>query len=124
MKGLDGNPLNIFKRIAGGGDYMLFGALLLKDEEQVDVKVIKMKHKNDSPEIVVGEFAQKWLEKGGPTCTYQHFIDCVREYELNDLADLIHDAIHREGTQQPIMSFNVNFVSQLSTSNYLYIFRF
>ena len=102
MKGLDGQPLNIFKRIAGAGEhyYTLFGALLLNDEEQVEVNVIKMKHKNDSPEIVIGEFAQKWLMKGGPTCTYQHFIDCVKECELNNLADLIYDAIYRGGMQQ------------------------
>ena len=109
MKGLDGRPLNIFKRIAGGGeDYTLFGALLLNDEELVDVKVIVMKHKNDSPEIAVGEFAQKWLMKGGPTCTYQHFIDCVREYELNDLADLIRDAILREGMPNNIINKDTN----------------
>ena len=93
MKGVDGKPLNIFKTIAGGDDLGEFGALLLNDKAQVDVNVILKRHKNDGPEIAVKEFAQKWLMKGGPTCTYQHFIDCVREYDMNDLADLIRDAI-------------------------------
>ena len=110
MKGIDGNPLNIFKRIAGGEDYTLFGALLLNDKEKVDVKVITMKHRNDSPEIPVKEFAEKWLMKGGPTCTYQHFIDCVREYELNDLADLIRDAVPRKGMPSNIINKRYNLI--------------
>ena len=97
MEGVDGKPLNIFKRIAGAGDNALFGALLLSDKEQVDVNIIIMKHRNDSPEKPLVEFAQKWLMKGGPTCTYQHFINCVRKCELTDLADQIRDTILKEG---------------------------
>ena len=98
MKGVDGNPLNIIKRIAGAGpNYDLFGALLLSDPQQVEVNVIKMQYKSDGPETVIKEFAQKWLTKGGPTCTYEHFIDCVKEYELGDLAELIHDKVVKEG---------------------------
>ena len=97
MKGTDGSPLKIFQTIADIDDHGKFGALLLNDEKQVDVNVILRRHRMDSPEIAIGGFAQKWLNKGGSTCTYQHFIDCLRECELNDLADLIHDAILRGG---------------------------
>ena len=97
MKKVDGSPLKIFQTIAGIEDNALFGALLLNDKEQVDVKVILSRHKNDSPEVAIGEFAQKWLMKGGPTCIYQHFVDCVRNCELTDLADQIRDTILREG---------------------------
>ena len=98
MEGVDGKPLNIFKTIAAGGKNLgEFGALLLCHKEQVDVNVILRRHRNDGPEFAVEEFAQKWLTMGGPTCTYQHFIDCVREYDMKDLADLIRDTILRGG---------------------------
>ena len=98
MEGVDGEPLKIFRTIAAEvEDLGEFGALLLNSKDQVEVRIIQRKHKNDSPEIAVGEFAHKWLTKGGPTCTYQHFIDCVRKCELTDLADKIHDAILKEG---------------------------
>ena len=99
MKGLDGKPLNIFRRIAvrHGHLYPKFGARLLNDPDRVDVKIITMNHEHKGPEIVVGAFTDEWLMKGDPTCTYQHFIDCVREYGMEDLADQIHDTILKEG---------------------------
>ena len=99
MKGLDGKPLRIFRNIAvrHGELYPEFGASLLNDPDHVDVDLIKMNHKFDGHEVVVKAFAREWLMKGGPTCTYQHLIDCVREYGMKDLADQIRDTILKEG---------------------------
>lgn len=118
MKGLDGKPLSIFRKIAvrHGEHYLRFGAILLNDPDHVDVEIIKMNHKYDGPEIVVGAFAREWLMKGGPTCTYQHLIDCVREYDMEDLADQIRDTILKEGKPTYSTKIQHDFLRQFKNN--------
>ena len=89
MKRTDGKPLEIIQTIAAG-DYMTFGMYLLKDDNGVEVELIRKNHKEDGAEGVTQSILQKWLTSGAaPTHTYQHLIECLEQSELGALADLI-----------------------------------
>ena len=91
MKQADNNPLKIISRIAAG-DYKTFGMCLLQDENGIEVDLLNKTHDKDGPRSVTGAIIQKWLTSGAaPTRTYQHLIECLRQSELDALAeDLVH----------------------------------
>ena len=112
MKGADGTPLNIIKRIAAG-DYMTFGMLLLQDENGVEINVIKKKHIQEGPESVTQAILQKWLTRGSPTCTYQHLIKRLRESELGRLAkDITNSLLNRKGMPGAIFASSFCFIEE------------
>ena len=88
MKGTKGTPLRIIETVAAG-DYMTFGMYLLQDENGHKVEVIKKNHIQDSAESITQAIIMKWLTSGGPTCTYQHLIECLKQSELGALAEEI-----------------------------------
>ena len=93
MKGADGTPLNIVQKIAAG-DYMTFGMCLLQDENGHEVELIEKNYKQDGVERVTLAILIKWLTNGtAPTRTYQHLIECLRQFELGTLADNIANAL-------------------------------
>ena len=85
MKGVDGKPLSIIRRIAD--NYYIFGMNLLQDNNGEKVDVIERDCKG--AETITREILKKWLRDGGPTCTYPHLMECLRESELGGLADNI-----------------------------------
>ena len=96
MKGANGEPLNVVQWIAAT-DYMTFGMLLLQDENGHKVDIIKRDHMLDGAESVTKAIFKTWLRSGGPTCTYQHLIECLRYSDLGALADNITTAIFGKG---------------------------
>ena len=86
MKGADGNPLRIIPRIAAG-DYKTFGMYLLQDTSGDQVELVKKDHILHGTESVTQAIIKKWLNSATPTRTYQHLIECLRESELDTLAD-------------------------------------
>ena len=85
MKGVDGKPLNVIRRITV--NYYTFGVILLQDDNGEKVDVIERDHKE--AEAITREILKKWLRDGGPRCTYPHLMDCLRKSELGALADSI-----------------------------------
>ena len=96
MKGADGNPLRIIPRIAAG-DYMTFGMCLLQDENGDQVELVKRDHRQDGTESVTQAIIKQWLTSvAAPTRTYQHLTECLRQSELDALAEDM--GISGEGT--------------------------
>ena len=83
MKLVDGKPLNVTGKIAA--NYYNFGMNLLQDENGVEVAVIERNHKE--AEAITRVILMKWLGDGGPTCTYQHLVECLKKSGLGALAD-------------------------------------
>ena len=96
MRGENGEPLDIVQKIAAG-DYMTFGIYLLQDENGDEVELIKKDHKQNGAESVTQAILRKWLISGGPTCTYHHLIECLRDSDLGALAEEITTAIFGKG---------------------------
>ena len=97
MKRVDGQPLNVIRRIAV--QYYTFGIYLLQDDNGVEVDVIKRDHIQEGNEAIAQAILTKWLRDGGPTCTYPHLVDCLRKSELGALGDEIlgqleHKEVH------------------------------
>ena len=88
MKGADGKPLKIVQKIAAH-DYTTFGMCLLQDENGEEVALIEKDHIIRGAESVTLAILQKWLTRDTPTCTYQHFIECLKYADLGALAELI-----------------------------------
>ena len=86
MKGADGSPLNIIKRVAAG-NYTTFGMCLLQDVNGDKVKIIETDYRHKGAEAVTEAIIRYWLTSGGPTCTYQHLIKCLNESEQGALAE-------------------------------------
>ena len=98
LKTRDDKPLKIIQTIAAG-DYETFGMFLLQDENGAAVKVIKKDH--DGAESVTQAILQHWLvTSDSSTRTYQHLIECLRDSELEALAELITDTVAVRGTYQ------------------------
>ena len=91
MKGAGGN-LKIIETVAAG-DYMMFGMLLLQDENGDGVDLIKQNHIHDGAVAITQAILKKWLKSGDPTCTFKHLIKCLEQSELGALADKITDTI-------------------------------
>ena len=90
MKRMNDKPLCVIRRIAV--NYYTFGVNLLKDDNGEKVDVIERDHKE--AEVITHEILKKWLRDGGPTCTYPHLMECLRESELGALADdIAHESV-------------------------------
>ena len=88
MQGTDGTPLRIIERVAAC-DYTTFGVCLLHDENGDEVERIKRDHRQDGTEGITQAIIRQWLASGGPTCTYQHLIECLNQAGLGALAENI-----------------------------------
>lgn len=88
MKGTDGKPMNIVKRIAAH-DYKTFGMLLLKDENGEEVDIFRKYHMQDGPESVIMAILKKWLISDTTPEKWQHLIECLKQCQLNTLAEEI-----------------------------------
>ena len=86
MKGADGKPLKIVQTIAAH-DYTTFGMCLLQDENGEEVALIEKDHIIRGAASVTEAILQKWLTSDAPTRTYQHLIECLRQSELDALAE-------------------------------------
>ena len=107
LKGVDGKPLNIIPSIAAG-KYKTFGMCLLQDENGVEVDLLKKTHAPDGPEGITTAIIQKWLTSGAAhTRTYQHLIECLRQSELNALAEDIA-MISDEGTCMSVYTLTMH----------------
>ena len=98
MTGTNGEPLKIILTIAAG-DYVTFGMYLLQDENGDEVEVIERDHKAEGAESITKAILKKWLRSGGPTCTYQHLIQCLENSSLGALANNI-EAIVGKGNHK------------------------
>ena len=96
MKGANGESLKVVQKIAKG-DYMTFGMCLLQDENGDEVEGIKRDHKQDGPESVTHAILRKWLKRKSLTHTYHRLIECLRDSDLDELADDITTAIVGRG---------------------------
>ena len=90
MRGTDGTPLRIIERVAASG-YTIFGICLLHDENGDKVKMIENDYGHKGAEAITQAIIRKWLTSGGPTCTYQHLIECLNQSGLREIAELIAD---------------------------------
>ena len=104
MKGQDGSDLKVVETIAAG-DYELFGMHLLHDENEVTVDLLKKD--NEGAESRTKAIIKKWLTVPSPTapCTYQHFIECLRQSHLGALADSIEAVV--KGNMQDFIFISV-----------------
>ena len=115
MKGANGEPLKVVKKIAAG-DYMTFGMCLLQDENGDEVELIEKNHKQDGAESVTQTLLKRWLKSDAPTHTYDHLIECLRDSDLGALADDIATAVVGKGSYkiQCILATNV-YILQIKT---------
>jgi len=73
-------------------DYKLFGTQLLKDSDGSKVRIIEMKHQD--PVDITVEILERWLQgRGRMPITWQTFVQCLRDTELNVLADNIESSL-------------------------------
>ena len=86
MQGSDGKPLKIVQTIAAR-DYTTFGMCLLQDDNGEQVDIIENDYKGHGAKRVTKEILKKWLTGDAPTRTYQHLIECLRQFELGALAE-------------------------------------
>ena len=90
MTGTNGENLNIITKVAAG-NYRAFGILLLQDENGKQVDLLEKKQ-GCSINTVVQEILKTWLDNG-PTRTYQHLIECLRQSGLGVLAEEIKKGV-------------------------------
>ena len=77
-------------------DYELLGTLLLEDRSGSVVRSIKTAECGSPPDITVGIFHQ-WLQgKGRQPVTWRALIECLRDTNLNIVAESIEDALSSE----------------------------
>ena len=62
---------------------------LLQDKNGDEIEIIENDHK--SVKAVTHAIIRKWLKNGGPTCTCQHLIECLKQSGLGALAGDIAD---------------------------------
>ena len=82
--------IDIAEKIAT--DYKLFGTQLLKDSDGSKVRIIEMKHQD--PVDITVEILEQWLQgRGRMPITWQTFVQCLRDTELNVLANNIESSL-------------------------------
>ena len=82
--------IDIAERIAT--DYKRFGTHLLKDSDGSKVRIIEMKHQD--PVDITVEILEQWLQgRGRMPITWQTLVQCLRDTELNVLADNIESTL-------------------------------
>ena len=70
-----------------GADYKKFGTLLLEDKKGKKVKNIEVTEHGDPVDITV-EILTQWLQgKGRKPVAWQTLVKCLRDTDLNALAD-------------------------------------
>ena len=94
MQGTDGTPLNIIKKVAAD-DYTTFGMCLLQDVNGDQIDIIENNLRHEGAEAITHVIIQKWAKGGGPTCTYQHLIECLRLSGLGALAEEINNCVQQ-----------------------------
>lgn len=78
-------------------DYKLLGTLLLGDRSGSVVRSIKMAECGSPLDITVEIFRQ-WLQgKGRQPVTWRTLIECLRDTNLNVVAEFIEDVLSSEG---------------------------
>ena len=85
-----------------GADYEKFGTLLLEDKNGNKVKNIEVS-KHDPVEITV-EILKKWLQgKGRKPATWQTLVKCLRDTDLNTVADKVGRLLqqHKDSNRTP-----------------------
>ena len=92
MTRTDGSCLKIIREVAAG-DFRTFGMSLLQDENGDQVEILENNYRNKGDEAVTQAIIRKWLKSGGPTCTYQHLIECLDKAELGSLAGHVRNCI-------------------------------
>ena len=97
---VDGNPLNVIGRIAI--EYYTFGINLLQDSNGEKVDVIEEDHIHKGAKAIARAILKKWLQDGGPTCTYLYLIDCLRESQLGVLADEMSRQLQRKESHERV----------------------
>ena len=76
-----------------GPDYEKFGTLLLEDKKGNKVKNIKVSEHGDPINITV-EILKQWLQgKGRKPVTWQTLVKCLRDTDLNVLADNMQSSL-------------------------------
>ena len=76
-----------------GPEYERFGTLLLEDKKGNKVKNIKVSERGDPVDITV-EILKHWLNgKGRKPVTWQTLVKCLRDTDLNILADNIESSL-------------------------------
>ena len=75
---------------------------LLQDDNGVEVDVIKGDYIQEGKEAIARAILKKWLRDGGPTCTYPHLIDCLRESGLGALADEISRQLEKKKAHESV----------------------
>ena len=113
MTGTNGKPLKIIKRIAVG-NYKVFGMCLLNDDNMIEVDLLESANKHNDAVGITQAIIQKWLGDAGPSsCTYQHFIECLKQSELGalaeDIANVIQGITHTSMPQKFSACFMINF---------------
>ena len=79
-----------------GPDYEKFGTLLLEDMNGNKVKIIRMS-KRDDPVDITDEILQQWLQgKGRMPVTWRTLMKCLRDIDLNVLADKIDHSLSKQ----------------------------
>lgn len=79
-----------------GPDYEKFGTLLLEDTNGNKVKIIRMS-KRDDPVDIIDEILQQWLQgKGRRPVTWRTLMKCLRDIDLNVLADKIDYSLSKQ----------------------------
>ena len=82
--------IDIAEKIAT--DYKLFGTQLLKDSDGSKVRIIEMKHQD--PVDITVEILEQWLqERGSMPITWQTLFNCLRDTELNVLANKMESSL-------------------------------
>lgn len=81
-----------------GSDYEKFGTLLLEDKKGNKVDSIA-KFKHYSPVDITVEILKQWLQgKGRKPVVWETFVKCLRDTDLNVLADDIENSLSKHGS--------------------------
>ena len=81
---------NILQQI--GANYKDFGIFLLKDDTGAKTSTIVKQEKGDVGEINQAIF-QNWIDGKGMPCTWKILVECLRDVELNVLANEIEEVL-------------------------------
>ena len=91
--------IDIAKKIAT--DYKLFGTQLLEDSDGSEVRIIEMKHQD--PVDITVEILEKWLQgRGRMPITWQTFVQCLRDTDLNVLANNIESSMSEHNNSKDL----------------------
>ena len=95
MKKQDGSNLKFIETVADNCNIGLFAMSLLGDDNGLEVDVLEADYAHKGTEAFVKAIVMKWLTKRSPAapCTYEHLQQCLRDAELDKLADNLAVAV-------------------------------